>query len=75
MVMTLRGWEGHKHRAVREKFFAVFVAFFAPTSGLLMRPPTQEGVSAPLHSDRVSSNQNMAARHPPERKKVFDGST
>ena len=57
--------EGYKHRAVREKFFAVFVAFFAPKSNLYVRPP--RGHSHPLHSDRVSSSQNTAASPVPKK--------
>ena len=69
MVMTLRGWEGHKHRAVR-KVFCCFCCVFRSHQRITYETP-HRGYSHPLHSDRVSSSQNMAARHPSKGKKFF----
>ena|GEM_PF-3779227 len=66
MVMTLRGWEGHKHRAVR-KVFCCFCCVFRAHQRITYETPTQEGGgthTTPLHSDRVLSSQNTVARHP-----------
>ena len=52
-------------RGAAKNFFADSIAFFAPKSNLIMRPPPQKGDThtPPLHSDRVSSSRVLAARH------------
>jgi len=67
----LRGWEGHKHRPVRKKFFAVFVALFAPTSGLLMRPPPKKGDTHTLYNPTGEADVKVSASPVPKKQEPY----
>ena len=69
MVMMLRGWEGHKHRAVRKNFFAVFVALFAPKPDLYMRPPPKkEGDTHTLYTPTGEADTFTSASPVPRKR-------
>ena len=68
----LRVWEGYKPRAAREKFFAVFVALFAPKPDLYMRPPLVGGaLTPPLYTPTGEADTFTSASPVPKKQEPY----